>query len=167
MPGPCGCSALAGEVKHREVKQPVTMNSPALTPAFHQFLETLLREKKPTKKPKAFSLSAQQSISFSVPWACHHTQGLWLLCWDSARALPGSSSWARGVVCPQAVCHCAASEGLCRQPRAWAPLQLSGQSTPVRNALLQPLTSFHEGRGCSFPTGPEGPSPTSGVCQQR
>lgn len=43
--------------QHRQVKQPVTMNSPALTPAFHQSLETLLREKKKCQ-PKSPNLQS-------------------------------------------------------------------------------------------------------------
>lgn len=119
--------------------------------------------------PKPFNLSAQQSISFSVPWACHRTQGLWLLCWDrclcSARQLfPGM----RGCLPQTQLLTVQQARGSAGGPGLGqsAPLPLWGRSTPAGHALLQPLPGFHGGGGCWFPTCPGGASLTSGVCQQ-
>lgn len=49
--GPRERSPRGGGVKHRAFKQRAKMNSPVLTPGFHQFLKTSLKEKKITKKP--------------------------------------------------------------------------------------------------------------------
>lgn len=88
------------------------MNSPVLTPVFHQFLETLLREKNTNQKVQTPQSLCLASISFSVPQACHHTQHLWLLCWDRCLCSARQLCLGTRVCLPTATfSHSAASEG--------------------------------------------------------
>ena len=155
--GPRERSPRGGGVKHREFRQQAKMNGPVLTPGFHQFLKTLLRAKKPTTKPTQPPPSLYLAIHY-VP----RPQGPATVC----RA--HGSSAGKGLCSARQLClgtifrlpaamfsHSVASEGGsadCPGLGQAALLQLSSQSMPVTNALLQPLASFHEGRGCSFPT---------------
>lgn len=90
--GPCDYSVLGGEVKHREVR---TMNSPAPTPVFHQFLETLLREKKYQPKSPNPSIHFIPS-SLSLPPYTGPVAPLLQLCCSARQLYLGT-----GLVCPQ------------------------------------------------------------------
>lgn len=140
--GPCDYSVLGGEVKHREVR---TMNSPAPTPVFHQFLETLLREKKYQPKSPNPSIHFIPSSLSLPPYTGPVAPLLGQMPVLCQAAPPGD----RACLPSARVSHSADNPGL-------------GHSTLVRNTLLQPLRSFHKGRGC-----PGGSSLTSGVCEQR